>query len=170
MLGFTLPLAIILGLESLLALLLLGPRATAGPALVLCRGTKTAVRPPPPPSALCMQHHPPPLGAPPLRHLALACWPACHRAGTRLMLREFFPASFDLRSPGPCPSLHAGSPQAPSASLATHRACRFSGAERVSSPQHVLTDIKGSRPAAGGEDGAAHGGGFPAGQPGVARV
>lgn len=43
MLGFTVPLAVILAIESTLALLLLGPRATAAPALLLCRATKDSV-------------------------------------------------------------------------------------------------------------------------------
>lgn len=43
MLGFTLPLAVILGMETILAMLLLGPRTTAAPALMLCKSTKSAV-------------------------------------------------------------------------------------------------------------------------------
>lgn len=43
MLGFTVPLFMLLGIESLLALLLLGPRSLAGPALLLCKSTRSSV-------------------------------------------------------------------------------------------------------------------------------
>ncbi len=43
MLGFTVPLFVLLGFESLLALLLLGPRSLAGPALFLCKSTRSSV-------------------------------------------------------------------------------------------------------------------------------
>lgn len=46
MLGFTVPLFVLLGIESLLALLLLGPRSLAGPALFLCKSTRSSVRTP----------------------------------------------------------------------------------------------------------------------------
>ena len=43
MLGFTVPLFILLGIEATLALLLLGPRSLAAPALLACRATRTSV-------------------------------------------------------------------------------------------------------------------------------
>ena len=44
MLGFTVPLFVLLGIEALLALLLLGPRSFAAPALLLCKATRSSVR------------------------------------------------------------------------------------------------------------------------------
>jgi hypothetical protein len=44
MLGFTVPLFVLLGIEALLALLLLGPRSFASPALLLCKATRSSVR------------------------------------------------------------------------------------------------------------------------------
>ena len=44
MLGFTVPLFVLLGVEALLALLLLGPRSIASPALLLCKATRSSVR------------------------------------------------------------------------------------------------------------------------------
>lgn len=44
MLGFTVPLFVLLGIEGLLALLLLGPRSLAAPALLLCKATQSSVR------------------------------------------------------------------------------------------------------------------------------
>lgn len=43
MLGFTVPLFVLLGIESLLALLLLGPRSFAAPALLICKSTRSSV-------------------------------------------------------------------------------------------------------------------------------
>ena len=45
MLGFTVPLFVLLGMEALLALLLLGPRSLAAPALLICKATRGSVRP-----------------------------------------------------------------------------------------------------------------------------
>lgn len=42
MLGFTVPLFVLLGIESLLALLLLGPRSFAAPALLICKSTRSS--------------------------------------------------------------------------------------------------------------------------------
>lgn len=44
MLGFTVPLFVLLGIEALLGLLLLGPRSLAAPALLICKSTRSSVR------------------------------------------------------------------------------------------------------------------------------
>ena len=171
MLGFTLPLAIILGLESFFALLLLGPPRHGGTGAGAMPGHEDCGAPPPPPpgtDCACngTRHRSVHLSATRPRLLVGLFQSKNAAHASRIHCCFILSPMFPLMPLAAC-WLTAGAPLAHP--CATSRAVIWRRRRFQPSPQTCPDRVQGRAPA-GGEDGAAHGRRFPSGQPGIARV